>query len=109
MERHTPMTESEFTRQADIVFTRIENTLDAGADDIEYSFNGSVLEMEFDDDSKIIVNRHMPNREIWVAARSGGFHYGFKDGQWLSQRDGSELFGKLNELLHLSGSTHTRF
>lgn len=109
MERHTPMTESEFIRLADEVFTRIENTLDAGEDDVEYSFNGSVLEIEFDDDSKIIVNRHTPNREIWIAARSGGFHYGFKDGQWLSQRDGGELFGKLNELLRLAGCTHTRF
>ncbi len=109
MERLSSMTESEFTRLADAVFTRIENTLDASEDDIEYSFNGSVLEMEFDDASKIIINRHTPNREIWVAARSGGFHYGLNDGQWLSQRDGSELFGKLNELLHLSGSTHTRF
>jgi CyaY protein len=103
------MTESEFIRLADEVFTRIENTLDAGEDDVEYSFNGSVLEIEFDDDSKIIVNRHTPNREIWIAARSGGFHYGFKDGQWLSQRDGGELFGKLNELLRLAGCTHTRF
>lgn len=109
MERLTPMTESEFIRLADEVFTRIENTLDAGGDDVEYSFNGSVLEIEFDDDSKIIVNRHTPNREIWIAARSGGFHYGFKDGQWLSQRDGGELFGKLNELLRLAGCTHTRF
>lgn len=109
MERLTPMTESEFIRLADEVFTRIENTLDAGEDDVEYSFNGSVLEIEFDDDSKIIVNRHTPNREIWIAARSGGFHYGFKDGQWLSQRDGGELFGKLNELLRLAGCTHTRF
>lgn len=98
------MTESEFTRIADAVFTRIENALDRS--DIDYSFNGSVLEIEFEDGSQIIINRHTPNREIWLAAKSGGFHYSLQDGQWLSQRDASELLGKLSELVRLgSGET----
>ncbi|MDW8468288.1 MAG: iron donor protein CyaY [Burkholderiales bacterium] len=34
-----------------------------------------MLEIEFDDGAKIVVNRHTPAREIWVAARSGGLHF----------------------------------
>lgn len=94
------MTESEFNELADAVFARIEQAIDAGSADIECSLNGGVLELEFDDGSKIIINRHTPNREIWLAARSGGFHYSCQDGQWLSRRDNSELFGKLTELVH---------
>ena len=93
------MTESEFTRLADAIFTRIENALDST--DIDYSLNGPVLELEFADGAQIIINRHTPNLEIWVAAKSGGFHFGFLDGQWQSQRDGSELFSKLSELVQL--------
>ncbi len=95
------MTESEFTRLADGIFTRIENALDSSSSEIDYSFNGPVLEIEFEDGSQIVINRHTANQEIWLAAKSGGFHYSFQDGQWLSTRDSSELFSKLGELVLL--------
>lgn len=93
------MTESEFKEAADTVFHRIERALDTSDAGIDYDSDGTILEMEFEDGSKVIVNRHAPNREIWLAARSGGFHYTLKDGIWFSQRDGSELFAKLAELV----------
>ena len=95
------MNEIEFNQAADAVFRRIEQALDNSDADIDYDSNGSVLEMEFGDGSKLIVNRHVPNREIWLAARSGGFHYALQDDRWLSQRDGSELFARLGELVQL--------
>jgi len=95
------MTESEFNELADAVFARIENALDESDVGIDYDSNGSVMEIEFGDGSKLIVNRHVPNREIWLAARSGGFHFAMQDGRWVSQRDSSELFAKLGELVQL--------
>jgi CyaY protein len=95
------MTESEFNELADGVFSRIERAVDTSNADLECNLNGPVMELEFDDGSKIIVNRHGPNQEIWLAAKSGGFHYGWQDGQWFSRRDGSELFSKLGELVRL--------
>ena len=95
------MTESEFNELADAVFQRIELAIDDGGADIDYDSNGTVLEMEFADGSKLIVNRHVPNREIWLAAKSGGFHYALQNERWYSQRDGSELFTKLSELVQL--------
>lgn len=95
------MTESEFNELADAVFSRIERAVDASGADVECNFEGPVLELEFDDGSKIIINRHSPNREIWLAAKSGGFHYAWQGAQWVSRRDGSELFGKLAELVKL--------
>jgi CyaY protein len=103
------MTESEFTQLADGIFTRIENALDRCASDIDYNFNGPVLEIEFENGSQIIINRHAPNREIWLAAKSGGFHYSFLNGQWLSKRDGSELFSKLSELVRLGNGDEIQF
>ncbi|MDP2759517.1 MAG: iron donor protein CyaY [Sideroxyarcus sp.] len=95
------MTESEFNQLADEIFARIEHALDNS--DIDYDSNGSVMEIEFADGSKLIVNRHAPNREIWLAAKSGGFHFAWHDGSWQSQRDGSELFAKLAELVQIGG------
>jgi CyaY protein len=103
------MTESEFNELADAVFARVEHALDASGADVEYSLSGGVLELEFDDGSKVIVNRHTPNREIWIAARSGGFHYGWQDGRWMSRRDGSELFARLGELIKAGCGTAIAF
>ncbi|MBI4809663.1 MAG: iron donor protein CyaY [Nitrosomonadales bacterium] len=103
------MNESEFKELADDVFDRIEAALDASDADIEYDSNGTVLEMEFADGSKVVVNRHVPNREIWLAAKSGGFHYAMQDGRWLSQRDGSELFTKLAELVQIGSGMKLDF
>jgi len=103
------MTESEFNELADAVFQRIEQAIDDSDTDIDYDSNGIVLEMEFADGSKLIVNRHVPNREIWLAAKSGGFHYALENESWCSQRDGSELFAKLSELVQLGTGKHLDF
>ena len=103
------MTESEFNEVADAVFARIEQAIDDSGADIDYDSNGSVMEIEFADGSKVIVNRHVPNREIWLAAKSGGFHYALQDERWFSQRDGSELFAKLGDLVQMGTGTKLDF
>jgi len=107
------MTESEYLVLAEAVLNDIEIRLEQIADssdvDIECSRSGNVLEIEFiDTDSKIIVNTQAPMQEIWMAARSGGFHYRFNGQQWLDTRDGSELYAALSKVASLqAGSTIT--
>ena len=103
------MTENEFNELADAVFDRIEQTIDASGTNIECNLDGPVLELEFADGSQIVINRHAPNREIWLAAKSGGFHYAHQDGRWISKRDGSELFGKLGELVKIGAGAAVGF
>lgn len=93
------MNESEFLTLSDQVFDHIEATLDAGDFDIDLNRNGNVLEIEFDDGSKVVVNRHAANQEIWLAARSGGYHYRRVDGRWQSTRDDSEFFTQLASVI----------
>ena len=97
------MSESEFLALAEATLNQIEAALDRLNDedvlDVECSRSGNVLEIEFiDNGTKIIVNSQAPMREMWVAARSGGFHYKRVDGQWLNTRDGSELFAALSTM-----------
>jgi CyaY protein len=47
----------------------------------------------------VIVNRQTPNREIWVAARSGGFHFRLSEGEWRDTRSGEELIASLERIL----------
>lgn len=101
------MIESEFNQLADAALARIETAVDDCGGDVECNRSGNVLEIEFDNGQKIIVNRHDANREIWVAAKSGGFHYAWRDDAWCSQRDDGELYSKLTELFAAQGEDIT--
>ncbi len=96
-------TDSTFIASADAALAAIgsglDAALDAGDNDADWSLNDGILEIECADGSKIIVNRHVPNREIWVAARSGGFHFRADGGVWRDTRSGGELAGELTRLL----------
>ena len=91
------MTESEFNKLADETLARIERALDEADADIDYEMNGGVLELSFENGSKIIVNRQTAAQEIWVAAKSGGYHFIWRDGAWHDTRDGTELFAALGK------------
>jgi CyaY protein len=103
------MSEKIFNELADAVFQRIERALDNSDADIDYDSNGSVMEIEFADGSQVIVNRHVANQEIWLAAKSGGFHYKYQNDKWFSQRDESELFARLSELVQLGSGKKLAF
>lgn len=92
------MTESEFHRAVDAVVERIEAAA-GDAEGLDVDVEGGVLTLECGDGTRIIVNRQTPNREIWVAARSGGFHYRFAEGAWRDTRSGEELFEALARLV----------
>ena len=93
------MEDKEFNALADAALTRIDTALEASAADIDFELAaGGVLEIEFADGSKIIVNRHAIAQEIWVAARAGGFHFRWDGSSWRDSRDGAELLAKLSAL-----------
>ena len=83
--------ESAFHARVDGVFAAIEAALDGTELDIDSEFGGGILTLEFDNRSKIIVNRQTFNREIWVAAKSGGFHFRFDGASWRDTRSNEQL------------------
>ena|SRR2546426_1424721 len=94
------MDETQFDALATQALQRIERALDESGVDADFELKeGGVLELEFDNGSKIIVNRHGAAREIWVAARAGGFHFRWDGAAWRDTRDGSELFAALSKLV----------
>ena len=93
------MDDKDFNRLADAMLARIEATLEASDADIDFELGaGGVLEIEFADGSKIIVNRHGVAQEIWVAAKAGGFHFRWNGDVWRDTRDNAELLAKLSAL-----------
>ncbi len=104
------MTESEFLALADRTLVAIEGAFERATNDrdvdIECSRSGNVLDIEFvDNRSKIIINSQEVMQEIWVAAKSGGFHFRYDNERWINTRDGSELFETLSQLAKLQSGT----
>ncbi len=94
------MNESEFESLADETLARIERALEASGVDADIETKGSgVLEIEFDNGTRMIVNRHGAAREIWVAAKSGGYHFRWDGSAWRDARDGAELFAALSRFV----------
>lgn len=93
------MTESEFIRVSEAMFADIEDQIDENGWDFDCRFSGNVLTIEAEDGTQIIVNRHTPNQELWIAAKSGGYHFALQEGKWLATRDGRGFYDVLNEVL----------
>jgi CyaY protein len=91
------MDESEFIARADAALARLEAALEACGADVDFELkDGGVLELAFGNGSRIIVNRHAAAKEIWVAAKSGGFHFRWDGANWVDTRGGEELFAALS-------------
>lgn len=98
------MTDTEFEALAGSALAAVEREIDAAGLDVDLQVKGDgLLELEFPDGSKMIVNRHAAAREIWVAAKSGGFHFRHDGRAWRDTRDGTELFAALSRLLSAQG------
>jgi len=94
------MNDSEFGALAEAALTHIEIGLERSGADLDFALvSAGVLEIEMADGSKIIVNRHAAAQEMWVAARSGGFHFRWDGKVWRDTRDGSELMAALSTLV----------
>ena len=93
--------DSDYHEAADRVLASIERQADAwlqdGVVDIDTNRSGGLLELEFPNGSKIVVNTQPPLHEIWLAARAGGYHFRFADGAWRDTRDGAEFFARLSD------------
>jgi CyaY protein len=96
------MHDSEFIILADQALADIEQKIETCGLDLDYSMvSDGVLEIEFDDGSKIVVNRHTATQEIWVAGRSGGFHFRRDKEVWKGTKDGRELMAVLSEMVDM--------
>lgn len=90
------MTDSEFLERAEEALLRIEAAADASQADVEAMRSGHVLTLAFENDSQIVVNLQQAMQEIWVAARSGGFHFRHDGQAWRDTRGHAELFELLS-------------
>ena len=92
------LTEAEFDRLAEETMVAIEEAVEECGADIDYDSAGGILTLEFLTGSQIIVNKQGPLKQLWVAARAGGYHFDYdaKKRRWRKDDDGEELFACLS-------------
>jgi len=94
------MTDTEFEALAEAALAAVERAIEAAALEADIQAKGTgVLEIEFENGTKMVINRHAAVREIWVAAKTGGFHFRHDGQVWRDTRDGAELFAALSRLV----------
>ena len=93
------MTETEFLEASEALMQSIEQAIDAAGLELDCDRSGNVLTIEADSGEQIVVNRHGPTQQMWLATRKGGLHFEAKDGQRINTRDGTNVRDALNEAL----------
>jgi CyaY protein len=95
------MTDPEYMDRAEALLARVEAGCDRINDstdaDIDNQRVGGMVTLTFANGSQIVVNLQKPLHEVWMAARAGGFHYRFGDGQWLDTKGQGEFFAHLSK------------
>lgn len=107
------MTDTEFMDRAETILRAIEASCDRINDesdvDIDNQRVGGMVTLVFRDHSQIVVNLQKPLHEIWLAARSGGYHYKFDGRQWLDTKGQGEFFACLSRYASEQAGTPLRF
>ncbi len=98
--RSIVMTDLEFLDHAELLLLAVEQGCDRLNDeteaDIDNQRTGGMITLTFANRSQIIVNLQKPLHEVWMAAKSGGYHYRWVDGAWQDTKGQGEFFANLS-------------
>ena len=99
------MNESEFHQRVDAMLLAIEEAIDDSEADLDYENAAGILTLILENDTQIIINRQSPVMQLWLAARSGGYHFDWSDeaGGWVRDSDGEAFVAVLNQALRDQG------
>lgn len=107
------MTDPDFLNHAEALLQSIESACDRINDesdvDIDNQRVGGMVTLSFQDKSQIIVNIQKPLQEVWMAAKSGGYHYRLVEGAWQDTKGQGEFFAELSRNASLQSGLALRF
>lgn len=90
------LTEARFHDLVDTVQQAVEDIFDDSDLDLDLENSAGVLTVRFENGTQLIFSRQAPIRQLWLAARSGGFHFDFDEasGRWICDSS-DELLGEM--------------
>ncbi len=95
------MQEADFERRADGELNALLEAVIACSEEVDPDLESGVLTINFDDDTKYVVNSHRAARQIWMAAERAAWHFDYaaEQDQWLANKSSDELWATLSGVL----------
>jgi CyaY protein len=94
------MTDPEFMDHAENLLKAVESSCDRindeGEADVDNQRTGGMITLVFPNRSQIVINLQKPLHEVWLAAKSGGYHYKFDGSHWMDTKGQGEFFESLS-------------
>ena len=107
------MTDAEFMDRAETLLKAVEASCDRINDesraDIDNQRTGGMVTLVFSNRSQIVINLQKPLHEIWLAAKSGGYHFKFENAMWLDSKGQGEFFDCLSRCASEQGGCSLSF
>ncbi|MCF5804398.1 iron donor protein CyaY [Pseudomonas tremae] len=73
------LTEARFHDLVDATQQNIEDVFDESGLDVDLENSAGVLTVKFEGGSQLIFSRQEPLRQLWLAAKSGGFYFDYDE------------------------------
>jgi CyaY protein len=94
------MTDPEFMDRAEDLLKAVELSCDRINDDadadVDNQRTGGMVTLVFPNHTQIVINLQKPLHEVWMAAKSGGYHYKFDGERWMDTKGQGEFFESLS-------------
>ena len=101
------LSEARFHDLVDATQQALEDLFDESGLDLDMENSGGVLTIKFENGSQLIFSRQEPLRQLWLADRSGGFHFDYDEesGQWTCEKSDEPLGEMLERLVRERAGT----
>jgi CyaY protein len=107
------MTDTDFLDRAELLLRAVEGGCDRINDDLDLDLDnqrvGGMVTIVFANRSQIVVNLQKPLHEIWLAAKSGGYHFRWAEDHWEDTKTGREFYALLSADASLQAGQPVRF
>jgi len=103
------MSDADFSTRYENTLIAIEDTLEDSGSDLDYESVNDILTITCTNGSSIIITRQSATHQLWLAAKSGGFHFDVGDDDWICDSDGETLSAKLSAICQSQGGVDIAF
>ncbi|KPU83042.1 frataxin-like protein [Psychromonas sp. PRT-SC03] len=103
------MNDNEYLELVEQLYQKIEDCIEESGASVDCDRNAGLLTLEFDNRSKLIINRQQPLQQVWLATIENGHHYDHKDGLWVDDRSGAEFLTFLSKAIYKQSNENIVF
>jgi iron donor protein CyaY len=109
------MTDAEFLALYQATLNDIESVVEDAIDEddaeIDYESGNDMLTLQFRNGTVAVISRQTAVQQLWLAARSGGFHFEWNPSreEWVCTLNGQSLEDMLEEICLEQGGVRISF